>query len=110
MIQAKTCGKGKSKAHDLFDDVKRFNEYFFGAGHAQLDGILNHLIEECGEVRRTPEDIDEYADLLILTFAAAHRGGITWKQLIRQARQKMAENWKREWQKPDKDGVCRHVK
>lgn len=87
------------------DDLRvqsMWSERVFGPGK-RTKGVLAHITEEVSEVRRNPEDIEEWADLLILTFDGALRQGFTPEQIIEAYRKKMDTNmYDREW--PDYRG------
>lgn len=79
---------------------------------------LYHLLKEVKETidELEAENIDrekllfEYADCLILLVGSAVRIGITAEQLIDYSNDKMSINEKRDWGKPDKNGVYSHKK
>lgn len=79
---------------------------------------LHHLKKEVGETIEELEkpQIDkekllfEYADCLILLAGSAKRAGITSDQLLSYSFKKMEINEKRDWGKPDENGVYLHKK
>lgn len=62
---------------------------------------LNHMAKEVQEALAAPDDIKEYADLLILWMDATRRAGYTPLDVLRAAVAKMGENERRPWPKFD---------
>jgi NTP pyrophosphatase (non-canonical NTP hydrolase) len=58
-------------------------------------------------VQRRKDLAEEAADCLMLLLHIAHRNSI---DLEEAARQKFEVNKRRQWGKPDADGVCEHIK
>lgn len=83
-------------------------------GPAQrLHGVLDHLAKEIEEVREHPEDVEEWADLLILAFDGALRQGHYPQEIIDAVHDKLEKNMDREW--PDwrgqsEDKAIEHVR
>lgn len=73
-------------------------------------GPLNHLAKEVQEALESPHDLNEYADLLLLTFDATRRAGFSHSSLVSAAWNKLERNRQREWQKPNADGSVEHVR
>lgn len=73
----------------------------FGPGFRS--GVFRHLEEEIGEAEDRPEDIEEWADLLILTFDGAIRAGHHPSEILRAYHAKMLKNFGRTW--PDWRGL-----
>jgi len=71
---------------------------------------LLHAQKEITEVINDPNDLVEWADVLILFLAAAHQQGLTLPQLVAAAYVKMDENERRKWAAPDADGCVHHIK
>ena len=70
---------------------------------------LNHLLKEVKETVEAPEDVVEYADMLILLLGAFKRTGGTAEQLVQAALDKVEINKVRKWGKPDENGVIEHI-
>jgi hypothetical protein len=83
-------------------------------GPAQrLSGVLDHLAKEIEEVREHPEDVLEWADLLILVFDGALRQGHYPQEIIDAVHEKFGINRERTW--PDwrdlpEDQAIEHVR
>lgn len=73
------------------------------------DAKIAHLIQEAGELRNAPRDLSEWADVLILFLGAAALQQINAAQLIESAHCKMDINERRQWSKPDAQGVYHHL-
>lgn len=75
-------------------------------GMETISGILKHLHREVKELEETNKG-EEAADCLILLFQHAHLCGY---DLMIETFKKFDINKKRQWGKPDKDGVIEHIK
>ena len=71
---------------------------------------LTHLIDEVRETINKPDDILEYADCFILLFNAARLSGFTVHDIMNAMQEKHEINTKRQWGKPDANGVVKHIK
>lgn len=102
----------------LMDWNRRFAQRVFPDHCDDPKAPLHHLKKEVEETieELEKEDIDrekllfEYSDCLILLVGSAVRIGITAEQLIDYSMDKMAINEKRDWGKPDINGVYSHKK
>lgn len=70
---------------------------------------LLKLEQEAVEAQVDADNIDEYADCLLVLFGAAFKAGISWKQLFKAAKGKLEKIKYRDWEKQD-DGTYQHVK
>lgn len=101
----------ESELQQFWNDHAEWSQKTFG-----LDGVrgpvgpLNHLAKEVNEAIAKPDDINEYADLLLLTFDAARRSGLTFDGLIGAARGKLEVNKLRKWGVPNSDGSVEHIR
>lgn len=66
-------------------------------GHRRIDGIIDHLRHELGEVAATPHDITEWVDLIVLALDGAMRAGFQSHEIVRAYHAKMAKNMQRTW-------------
>lgn len=74
-------------------------------------GPLKHLAKEVDEVLAHPKDASEYADLILLSFDAARRSGLTHEQLVAACWAKLEVNKARKWATPTKgDEAVEHVR
>ena len=72
-------------------------------------GPLKHLAKEAAEAQEHPDDIEEYADCLLLTFDSARRAGISYDQLVEAAWKKLAKCKARSWPKAPGDAPVEHI-
>jgi hypothetical protein len=72
--------------------------------------ILKHLKEEVDELINTPTDLEEYADILILTLQALYLSGYSVDDWLKASWKKHYVNIQRKWLPPDEEGIVRHVK
>lgn len=73
----------------------------FGPGFRT--GVFRHIEKEVKEAEAKPDDVSEWADLLILTFDGAMRAGHQPEDILRAYHTKMVENQRRQW--PDWRGL-----
>ncbi|WP_114752308.1 dATP/dGTP pyrophosphohydrolase domain-containing protein [Pleomorphovibrio marinus] len=103
---------------ELMDRNRKFAQRVFPLHCDDPKAPLHHLIKE---VKETIDELEadnldmekvlfEYADCLILLVGSAVRIGITAEELIKYSMEKMTINEKRDWGKPDKNGVYSHKK
>lgn len=94
------------------EDQIRFSVVAFGPG-TRLDGVLAHMRKELDEVREQPQDLIEWADLIILAIDGAWRQGITPDALVGALMVKQAINRRRawpDWRTADPSGPIEHVR
>lgn len=91
--------------HDLVREVLAWQAQQFPERTAH--SIATHLAEEAAELARDPYNAKETADVFMLYVALLHFTGL---YLDRAVALKLEENKARTWEKPDKDGVVRHIK
>lgn len=72
--------------------------------------ILTHMRREIDEIEAHPDDIEEWADVLLLFMHGMRERGINSTQLTHALEEKFAKNQARKWGKPDEHGVVEHVK
>lgn len=93
----------------LMDVMAEWSDTTFGPGSGNLCGQMAHLREETREVESAPDDIIEYADVLILLLDAARRRGFAGHRLLTAALAKIAVVKQRGYAPPDVNGIRRHV-
>ena|ERR1035437_2410915 len=88
----------RNRAQEFWNEHSEWSQATFGTDAERGPvGALKHLEKEAREAQAKPEDLEEYADCLFLTFDAARRAGLTLDALIDQAFVKLAKNRKRRW-------------
>lgn len=75
---------------------REWSERTFGPG-TRLLGVLDHIRKELKEIEEAPEDIEEWADVIILAFDGAWRAGWEPQQIIDAIKAKQAKNEARTW-------------
>lgn len=68
----------------------------FGPGE-RTEGVIDHIRKELFEVEENPDDISEWADLVILSFDGALRRGFTPQEILDTVNHKQGINEKRKW-------------
>lgn len=91
---------------------QEFSQKTFGPG-ARTKGVLDHIKKELKEIRKKPDDLSEWVDVLILAFDGALRAGHKPQHIIDGIIVKQTENEARTW--PDwrlfsEDVAIEHVR
>lgn len=96
---------------DLVHEQKQWSETTFGADTERGPiGALKHLEREAKEAQKSPRDVFEYADCLLLVLDAARRAGFSPMTLIRRAYEKLQVCKTRIYPKPIGDVPSEHVR
>lgn len=75
---------------------RKWSRKTFGPGE-RTAGVLDHITKEMEEIRSAPDDVTEWADLLILAFDGAWRAGHEPQAVIDAIKAKQSRNESREW-------------
>lgn len=92
-------------------DQFEWSQDTFGPG-ARTKGIISHIRKELREIRKNPDDISEWADVVILGFDGAMRAGHSGQDIIDAIRAKQRVNEKRrwpEWKNFSQDEAIEHI-
>lgn len=89
----------------LIKELEEWGEQTFPNGTPE--GVLNHLLEEIGELRASPKDPHEIADVFILIVQYCKLLGLSLGDITRSKFEILKT---REWQEPDENNVIRHRK
>lgn len=81
---------------------REFSERMFGPG-ARTKGVLDHIRKELKEIEDSPNDLNEWADVVILALDGAWRAGYEPHEIIAAIKAKQARNESRQW--PDWRGL-----
>lgn len=73
-------------------------------------GPLKHLAKEAIEAAEAPDDISEFADILMLVWDATRRAGFSDEQLAEAVAEKLERNKRRVWGEVKDGEPCHHVK
>ena len=84
--------------HHLKKEVQELIDELVNAGNGDLDNYNYNRVKE------------EYADCFILLLDSASHFDLSVKDLYKASMDKLEENKKRRWGKPDKNGVVEHIK
>ena len=99
---------------DQFLNIATWQRNTFGKATA-LSKVL-HLEDEVKELKNDLIDnsnrenvLHEFADNFILLFGAADSYGLSYEEICQAIDSKMKINYKRNWGKPDDNGVVNHI-
>lgn len=73
-------------------------------------GPLKHLAKEAMEAAQAPDDISEFADIIMLVWDATRRAGISDYQLAEAVAEKLERNKRRTWGSVTDGEPCHHLK
>ena len=79
-------------------------------GNVGQVGPLKHLAREAIEAAEAPDDISEFADILMLVWDATRRAGFSDEQLAEAVAEKLKRNKRRVWGEVKDGEPCHHVK
>ncbi|HKK04469.1 MAG TPA: dATP/dGTP pyrophosphohydrolase domain-containing protein [Gammaproteobacteria bacterium] len=68
----------------------------FGPGE-RTAGVLDHIRKELAEIEATPQDLEEWVDLVLLALDGAWRAGHSPEDIAIAIADKQARNEQREW-------------
>lgn len=91
---------------------KEFSLNSFGPGH-RTAGVIDHIRKELREIEENPLDLEEWIDLILLSFDGAWRSGATPEQIVEMLQYKLDKNLKRDWpdwRTSDPDKAIEHIK
>ena len=94
----------------IITDQREWSARTFGPGR-RLRGVLAHIRKELVEIEAEPDDLMEWADLLILAFDGAWRQGFTAEEITAAVVAKQAVNRERswpDWRDTDEDHAIEH--
>jgi len=104
-VLAKQCFLHIVKGSALFDAMGKFAvDKFPDAGSIEH---LKKLKREADEAITEPQNLVEYADILLALFGAAYKAGFTYEQLLEASEGKFKILQKRIWIRLD-DGTYQH--
>ena len=83
----------------------------FGPQHT--DGVLDHIGRELDEIRKAPEDLSEWADLILLAIDGAQRTGAEPQDILDAVKAKQSVNETRtwaDWRTQDPSKAIEHIR
>lgn len=91
---------------------RAFSLRTFGPGTREK-GVLDHIEKEIGEVRKAPNDLTEWVDLILLSLDGAWRQGYSPEQIAAAIEAKQTRNESRtwpDWRTMSADKAIEHVR
>lgn len=73
-----------------------FSVITFGPG-TRTDGVLDHIEKEINEIRRQPDDLEEWVDVVMLALDGAWRAGHKPQEIADMLESKLKKNMARSW-------------
>lgn len=106
------CGGDAGLVRDPFHFVRRAHAEWsvLQFGNVGPVGPLKHLAKEANEAAEAPDDISEFADIIMLVWDATRRAGITDEQLAAAVAEKLERNKRRQWGAVKDGEPCHHLK
>jgi len=75
---------------------KTFSEKTFGPGN-RTNGVLDHIRKELLEIEKSPTDLFEWVDVILLSLDGAWRAGYSPEEIAKAINQKQTKNENRNW-------------
>jgi hypothetical protein len=91
---------------ELQNEMHEWHQDRFGDTPREI--VIKKLEEEVGELRDSPGDIYEFADVLLCLIEAAKRAGFLAEEVIEFAWHKLEVNRRRSWV-PHESGIHNHI-
>jgi hypothetical protein len=91
---------------------RAFSLRTFGPG-ARTKGVLDHIRKELVEIEENPDDVTEWADLILLSLDGAWRAGHEPEEIAAAISAKQAKNEARnwpDWRTADPNKAIEHVR
>lgn len=106
------CGGDAESVRDPFRFVRQAHAEWSDRqfGNVGPVGPLKHLAKEANEAAEAPDDISEFADIIMLVWDATRRAGITDEQLAVAVAEKLERNKRRQWGAVKDGEPCYHLK
>ncbi|AKJ72984.1 hypothetical protein PKP126_047 [Klebsiella phage PKP126] len=106
------CGFDAESVRDPFRFVRQAHAEWSDRqfGNVGPVGPLKHLAKEANEAAEAPDDISEFADIIMLVWDATRRAGITDEQLAVAVAEKLERNKRRQWGAVKDGEPCHHLK
>ncbi|QEG12608.1 putative Eaa-like protein [Klebsiella phage vB_KpnS_SegesCirculi] len=106
------CGGDAESVRDPFRLVRQAHAEWSDRQFGKVGpvGPLKHLAKEANEAAEAPDDISEFADIIMLVWDATRRAGITDEQLAVAVAEKLERNKRRQWGAVKDGEPCHHLK
>ena len=76
---------------------------------SSISSTIAHLRDEIDEIEESPDEIEEWADVIILYMNAAYYSGHSMDDILIAVHKKFEKNKNRSWGEPDERGVVKHI-
>lgn len=98
--------------HDPFTNVRAKHAEWSDRqfGNVGPVGPLKHLAKEANEAAEAPDDISEFADIIMLVWDSTRRAGFSDEQLAMAVAEKLERNKRRQWGSVKDGEPCHHLK
>lgn len=95
---------------DFLDRKAKWSNATFGFG-ARYEGVCRHIEKELAEIRKDPDDLTEWVDVVLLALDGAQRAGFSPEQIWAAMRAKQRINQTRKWPAPGgQDETVEHIR
>lgn len=91
--------KPAGKFQEWLHEKNEWSLRTFGPGQ-RTEGVVKHIEKELAEIRKTPGDLMEWIDVVLLAFDGAFRAGFTPAQIHTAMKEKQRINVARKWSPP----------
>ena len=98
------------RAH--LEHQREWSRKTFGPG-GRTAGVIDHIRSELVEIEEDPDDLSEWADVIILAFDGAWRAGWDPAEIIDAVKAKQAKNEARkwpDWRTAEPDKAIEHIR
>ena len=95
---------------EWFDLQVPWSRATFGEG-PRPNGVCDHIAKELDEIRKAPDDLSEWVDVITLAFDGASRAGYSYDDIVKELNRKQTVNFLRKWPAPtSEDKAVEHIK
>lgn len=108
--QAENRGLEMRDLWRMLESQKEWSLRTFGEGR-RTGGVTAHIAKELEEIRRAPDDLEEWIDVIILAMDGFWRAGGKSQDLAPMIMAKQEKNRARQWPKPtSEDEATEHIR
>lgn len=86
----------------FIDEKYEWSKKTFGEGY-RVDALIAHIQKELEEIQKSPKDISEWIDVILLALDGASRAGFSGAQIVSEIFKKQTINQSRQW--PDHKSI-----
>lgn len=88
---------------------EKWSSNVFGPG-VRTKELCDHIRKELAEIEAAPDDLIEWADVIILALDGAWRSGYTARDILNGLIEKQSINMDRKWPKPEEGRATEHIR